>query len=432
MAIKAPQGSIVDIPRGTNDFSTKDSISLMETISVIEEVFKRYGFSPIITPAIENTAVLNAKAYGDESTKEMYIIEGGDVALRFDLTVPLARYMAMNKDIPLPFKRYQIGNVWRKDEPQRMREREFMQADIDIIGSKDIQSDAECIAALSEAISTVGIEDFEILINSRGILNAVLNSFGIKEELHAKAIRIIDKMSKLSTTDTLNQLQDLGISQTTSEKLISFITWGTTNEERLEKLIVNTPEAKPEADKLKELIEILHNYSMKGEIKVDFSLARGLDYYTGLVWEVIVTSDSQKVPSIASGGRYDNLVGTYSKVQVPAVGSSIGLSRIFELLKNKVGRKTYANVYIANIGKENIAYSISIANKLRGNGIYVDMNVTEKNISKQLDYSNSLGIKRVAIIGNKEKAAGKINFRDMVAGTEELIDLDALVSKLKK
>src|SRR5271154_5492844 len=183
MAIKNPQGSIVDLPRGTSDFNTKDSIELKEIISVVEEVFKRYGFSPIHTPSIENTAVLNAKAYGAEQTKEMYILEGGDTALRFDLTVPLARYMAMNKDIPLPFKRYQIGNVWRKDEPQRMREREFVQADADIVGSKDLQSDAECIAVMADAIRSLGIQNFTILINSRGILSAIMNVFGIKADL---------------------------------------------------------------------------------------------------------------------------------------------------------------------------------------------------------------------------------------------------------
>src|SRR5271156_3930481 len=198
MAIKTPQGSIVDLPRGTSDFNTKDAIELKEIVSVVEEIFKRYGFSPIYTPSIENTAVLNAKAYGAEQTKEMYIIEGGDTALRFDLTVPLARYMAMNKDIPLPFKRYQIGNVWRKDEPQRMREREFVQADADIIGSKDLQSDAECIAVMTDAIYSLGIESFTLMINSRGILSTILNSFGINPELQPKAIRIIDKMSKTS------------------------------------------------------------------------------------------------------------------------------------------------------------------------------------------------------------------------------------------
>ncbi len=431
MAIKSPQGSVVDLPRGTTDFNTKDSIALNEILSIIEETFKRYGFSPIITPAIENTQVLNAKAYGDESTKEMYVIEGGGEALRFDLTVPLARYMAMNKDLPLPFKRYQIGTVWRKDEPQRMRNREFFQADVDIIGSKDVQSDAECIAAMADAINSVGITEFEVLVNSRGVLNAILTSFGVIGDMQQKAIRVIDKMSKLSTKDTITQLVALGMEQNNADKLLNFLTSGNSNEEKLDKLLINVKEAAPDIENIKKLLSTLASYGMTSNIRVDFSLARGLDYYTGLVWETVVTSENQKTPSIASGGRYDNLIGLYSKSPVPAVGSSIGVSRVFELLKNRSESKTYAKVFIATIGKDNIPYSMEIAKKLRSEGIYVDLNVNEKGISKQLEYSNSIGIKYVAIIGNKENAAKQVNFRNMLDGTEELIDVDALISKLR-
>lgn len=432
MAIKNPQGSIVDLPRGVSDLNTRDSIALKEVIYIIEEVFKRYGFSPITTPAIENKEVLNAKAYGQESAKDMYMIEGGDTALRFDLTVPLARFMAMNKDIPMPFKRYQIGNVWRKDEPQWMRQREFLQADIDIVGSRDVQSDAECVAAVADALRAIGIGSFTILVNSRGILNSILNMFSIKEGKQGSAIRIIDKMSKVSMSETIKQLQEVGVDANNAEKLTKFITWGSTNEEKLEKLAVNVPDAKPEIEKIKEFMSILEGYGISKDVKVDFSLARGLDYYTGLVFEFSTTLDGQKTPSIAGGGRYDNLIGIYSKNSVPAVGLSIGLSRILELLKNKSERKSYANVFIAIIGKDNTQYAMSVAKKLRASKIYTDLNVTERGISKQLEYSNSIGVKYVAIIGNREKEAKKVNFRDMTAGTEELIDIDTLISRLKK
>lgn len=432
MAIKTPQGSVVGLPRGTNDFNARDSILMKEIISIAEEIFKRYGFSPIITPSIENTAVLNAKAYGDETTKEMYLLEGGDAALRFDLTVPLARFMAMNKDIPLPFKRYQIGTVWRKDEPQKMRDREFMQADVDIVGSKDLQSDAECIAAMTDAIRAIGIRNFTVLINSRGILGAILKAFAIREDLHPKVIRIIDKMSKISAAETVNQLKTIDIDQNTAEKMINFIKWGKTNEEKLEKVEINVPDSKPEVEKLKQVLAMLSSYGIESEVDVDFSLARGLDYYTGLVWEVVAEIDGKATPSIASGGRYDNLVGIYSKSPTPAVGSSLGLSRIFELTKNRAERKTFASVFMANIGKDTAPYAIEIAMKLRSLGVYVDMNVTERGISKQLDYSNSVGIKNVAIVGARERDAKKVNFRDMLTGTEELIDIDTLIMRLKK
>lgn len=432
MAIKAPQGSVVDLPRGTSDFDTKDSIAVKEIISIVEEVFKRYGFSPIHTPSIENTAVLNAKAYGTDSTKEIFVIEGGESALRFDFTVPLARYMAMNKDIALPFKRYQIGNVWRKEEPQKMREREFIQADIDIVGSKDLQSDVECIAAMADAIYSLGIDDFTLLINSRGILNAILSNFDVKPELQQKAIKVMDKMSKTSVNDTIKQLVELGMDQNASEKLVNFIISGATNEEKLSKLLINVPDAKAEIDKLKDAIDLLSNYNIKGELKVDFSLARGLDYYTGMVWEVVAQLDGKRTPSIASGGRYDNLLGMYSKTQMAAVGSSLGISRIFELMKSKAEKKTYASIFIANIGKQNVPYVINIAKKLRSFAVYVDMNVTERGISKQLDYASSLKIKNVVIVGDKEREVNKVKLRDMTTGTEELIDIDTLISRLKK
>jgi histidyl-tRNA synthetase len=178
---------------------------------------------------------------------------------------------------------------------------------------------------------------------------------------------------------------------------------------------------------------MLGKYGVNAEIRIDFSLARGLDYYTGFIWEVMMASDDKsKLPSIASGGRYDNLIGMYSKSQVAAVGSSIGISRVFEILRNEDGPRTYARVFIATIGQENLEYSIGVATKMRQAGIYVDMNVNERGISKQLEYANSLKIMYVAIIGAKERDSGKINFKDMQSGTEELLDIGAAIERLKK
>lgn len=435
MAIKTPQGDIVGLPRGTSDFIPKDSIAIEEILEVATEVFRRYGFSPIITPAIENTATLSAKAYGEESTKEMYLLDGGQEALRFDLTVPLARYMAMNKDTPFPFKRYQIGNVWRKDEPQRMRSREFLQADLDIVGVSDQRADAECVAAISEIMWKLGIEDFSIFVNSRGLLNSVLDSYKVSKDSQAEVIRVIDKMHKTSVNDTISRLVQLGLAQTDAENLVNFITWGRTNEEKLGKLEINAPAAKAEASKLRDFLSLLSNYDIKGSVNVDFSLARGLDYYTGMIFEFSVVTAGRRSPSLAGGGRYDGLIGMYSKSPTPAVGMSIGITRVLEMLRERVGsevgRKSYPQVFIASIGKENTAYSIGIASRLRASGIYVDLNVAEKGISKQLEYSNSIGVKYVVIVGNRERESKKVNLKDMSSGSEEMLDIDLLIQRLK-
>ena len=192
------------------------------------------------------------------------------------------------------------------------------------------------------------------------------------------------------------------------------------------------PESKPEVEKIRSVISMLSKHTVSAEVRVDLSLARGLDYYTGLVWEVSIETAEGKLPSIASGGRYDNLIGMYSKAQVPAVGSSIGITRVFAVLSNEGGAKTYSKVFIAQIGAGNTEYAIGVARKMRNAGVYVDMNVTDKGISKQLEYSNSLGIRYVAIIGDQERKSGKVKLKDMETGSEELLDVDEAITELKK
>lgn len=432
MAIKTPQGSVVDVPRGTRDYSPREAIALNEIISVIEEVFKRHGFAPMATPAIETAEVLNAKAYGDEPAKQMYTMDEGSTALRFDLTVPLARYMAMNKDTPLPFKRYQIDRIWRREEPQRMRSREFIQADIDIVGSQGVSSDAECIQAMLGAIEALGIKNCALLLNSRNLLNMILDHFKVPKEKQQQAIRILDKMQKIGIDEVIGQLKAAGIDGNTAQEALSFINEKMTNDEKLNKLEVSIPESKEETARIRELISALGKYGSGFEIRVDLSLARGLDYYTGTVWEASVETTEGRLPSIASGGRYDGLMGIYSKNSAPAVGASIGVSRVFDVLSADGGSRTYAKVFIAQIGSDISDYSIDVANKMRKEGIYVDLNVTDRGISKQLEYSNTLGIRYVAIIGPQEKKDGKVKLRDMQSGTEELLDVAAAITALKK
>ena len=432
MAIKTPQGAVVDVPRGTRDFGPNEAIHLKYLMLGIEEAFKRHGFAPLMTPAIENTETLSAKVYGEESTKEMYLMEGKDIALRFDFTVPLARYMAMNKDIPFPFKRYQIDKVWRKDEPQRLRSREFIQADVDIIGSADVASDAECISATMDALTSVGVKNCLIMVNSRPLLELILTHFKIAKEKLGQSMRIIDKMEKVGVAETINQLKILGMQDNDAQIMLSFINEQMTNEAKLKKLEVDIENSKAEVEKVRSLLGMLENFGVKDEINVNLSLARGLDYYTGFIWEVIIRTAEGRLPTIAAGGRYDNLIGMYSKSAAPAVGSSIGISRVFDILNPQGGPKTYAKVFVAQVGEFNLGYCIEAASRMRAAGIYVDMGLSEKGISKQLEYANTAGIPYVAIIGAKEKAEGKLRLKNMNDGTEELLDINEVIAVLKK
>jgi histidyl-tRNA synthetase len=420
-----------EIPRGVKDLSPSEAISMNYVIAIVEEVFKRFGFRPLFTPSFENLDVLNAKAYGDESTKEIFSIDGEEAGLRYDFTVPLARYISMNKDLVLPFKRYQIGNIWRKEEPQHMRYREAVQADVDIVGSSDIDSDAEVIAANALAIEELGIREYTFLVNSRVLIYDILAHFKIPKEKQTDALRAIDKIQKVGKEEVLEQLSKSGIKSEMGEELLSFICQESSNDEKLERMSGEIEGAKEEVGKMQKLLALLSEYKINGNVKVDLSLARGLNYYTGFIWEFVVEKDGKRLPTMAGGGRYDGLMGIYSKRNLPAVGSSLGISRIFDLISSKNEIRTYAKVFIAYLNEQNRGYAINAANMLRGNGIYVDLNSTSRSLSKQLEYAGSLRIKRVIILGNKERESNKVRLRDMDTGEEELISLQEAIEKLR-
>ena len=418
------------LPRGVRDFNTAEAIVRREVLAVVEETFKRFGFSPIETPALENLNVLYAKTYGEESGKEIFKIEGEDAALRYDFTVPLARFIAMNKDTPLPFKRYQIGPIWRKDEPQRMRYREFLQVDIDIVGSSELISDAEVIAVAAQILDELGISGYKILINDRIILNGILSFFGIPNEKSLQAIRLIDKLPKIGNEEVIKGLVGLGIKQENATNLIEFIIKEEGNDEKLNRIEANIG-LKEEVNKLRELVRLVRLYKAKGDLVIDLSLARGFDYYTSLVWEFIVYDENGKrLPSIAGGGRYDNLIGIFLNQQIPATGISIGIDRIMNVIGSSTERKSYARVYVATVGNV-LDYSLYVANALRGAGINTDINMTKRNIAKQLEYANAMRFRYVAIVGEREQSSNKLKLRDMVSGNEELLDIDEAIKVIK-
>ncbi|MGC8710204.1 MAG: histidine--tRNA ligase [Candidatus Micrarchaeia archaeon] len=416
----------ISLPRGTRDFNPSESMLRKEIIAIIEEVFKRFGFYPIETPSIETLDVLNAKTYGEESTKEIYKIEGENNGLIYDFTVPMSRYIAMNRNMPLPFKRYQIGNIWRKDEPQHMRYRQFTQADMDIVGSDEVISDAEVVAAAAMALDSLGIKGYKILINDRMILDAVLSLFNIESQKHMQIIRLIDKIPKLGATTVIEQIAGLGIERKVAEELISFLTKEGDNESKLESIRSNISGIEKEVDKFVQLLELISKYPLLGEVTIDLSLARGLDYYTSFVWEFVMYNDGKRLPTIVGGGRFDNLIGIFSKSRLPATGISLGIDRLMDLYKVDNEKRTYAKVFVAYIG-DNLNYAVSITNAIRAKGIYTDLNIIKRSISKQLEYANSMKFKYTIIIGDNEVKAAQVRVRDMVSGKEELLSLNEAI-----
>ena len=421
----------IALPRGVRDYNPSEAMLLERSIEKVESVFRRFGFYPIDTPSIESTAILNAKAYGEESTGEMYLLKDGDEGLRFDFTVPLARYMAMNKDVPLPFKRYQIGKVWRRDEPQKMRHREFIQADVDIVGSTSVESEAEVIAAAATALESLGMRDYTVFINSRKIIDAVLESFGIPKEKSIGVIRAIDKLQKQGHEGVVSQIASLGIEQRKADEVLNFLEMEGKNDEKLDKMESSIAQSKEEVSKIRKLISLLSLYGLAAKLKVDLTLARGLDYYTGTIFEFAVMQGNQQLPSICGGGRYDNLVGIYSKKNIPAVGITVGISRIIDLMEGGIGERTYAKAFVAYIDGANAEYALSVANKMRAFGINTDFEVMGRSIAKQLEYVNALKIRFAIIIGDIERNAGKVKLRDMLTGKEETLTLEEAVEAIK-
>ncbi|MEM3781808.1 MAG: histidine--tRNA ligase [Candidatus Micrarchaeaceae archaeon] len=423
---------MISLPRGMRDYAPEETMFINGLIAKAEAVFKRFGFYPIITPAIENNSVLTAKTYGEESSKEIFQIEGEEAGLRYDFTVPMSRYVALNKNIVLPFKRYQIGPIWRRDEPQFMRSREFIQADIDIVGSSEISSDAEVVAASAIALDELGVENYTIHVNSRVLIESILSMFKVPAGKNTYAMRVLDKLYKLGSEEISSQLVGLGLDKNAADSLIEFVS-AREADEKAKSLSAFSPKAKQELDKLYKFTDLVKDYAIRGSINIDFSLTRGLDYYTGPIWEFVAEKDGKRLPTVAGGGRYDNLIGTLrGGAPLPATGSSIGITRVFEMLYEKTEVKTHAGVFVAYVSDEDFEYALQLANRFRASGINTDFNVLQRSLSKQLSYASSLGIPYVAIIGAAERNANKLKLRNMSNGEESVLNFEESLESMGK
>ena len=418
----------IPFPRGVRDLMPNEALFRNELLKKVEGIFQLFGFLSIDTPTFESLKVLKAKDGIGEDTKLIYELKDEDLGLRYDNTVSLARYMAMHQELPLPFRRYYIGKVWRREEPQRLRYREITQADADIVGGNSTMADAEVIAVASMILEGLGI-DYVVCINNRELIDKVLEKFGLSKEKALEAIRAMDKRDKIGESGVSELLKGLQIDAAIIDKIMAFVGHTGTNDQKLDyidKVLGETLSTK----KTGSTLAFLKDYGLKGEMRVDFSIMRGLDYYTGIVFEYKNKYDESI--TITAGGRYDKLIGLYGTRSLPAVGVSLGIDRILQMLEFSASTEyTYANVFVANVNEGNYPYAVKVASALRNSGIPTDINVASRNLSNQFTYASSIKAKYVAIVGDSEEREGVVKLRNLLTGNETTLKLDDAIRQIK-
>lgn len=418
------------ILQGFAEFLPKEQILFNKIYDKIRSVYEKYGFLPLDTPTIEYSEVLLAKA-GGETEKQIYRFLKGDndLSLRFDLTVPLARYVSMHEnDLAFPFKRYQMSKVFRGERPQKGRFREFYQCDIDIIGAEDLPLiyDAEMPAVICDVFKTLDIGDFTIRINNRKILGGFFSSLGLEEKI-TDVLRIIDKLEKIGADGVKKELSEIGADGNTIEKILSFVEIGGDTDsviEKLNSLEIENDTFKCGVNELSEVVKYMRAFGISDtNFKIDLTIARGLDYYTGTVYETML-NDYPKLGSVCSGGRYDNLTGYYTDKKMPGIGISIGLTRLFSQLLDagviKTDEGSLAQVLIIPMNSSVFDAALKTASAMRNAEIKTDVYLLEKGMKPKMKYADRLGIHFAAIIGEDEVKNGVISLKDMKNGGEQL------------
>ena len=416
----------------------------MERImEVLRRTYSLYGFTPLDTPVIESSDVLLAKG-GGETEKQIYRFQKGDadIALRFDLTVPLAKYVALHyNDLTFPFRRYQIGKVYRGERAQRGRFREFYQADIDIIGDGklDIANEAEIPAIIYKTFSTLGLKRFQIRVNNRKILNGFYSMLGLSEK-SGDIMRTVDKLDKIGPekVKTLLMGEEIALTEEQADEILKFIAIGGTNAQVLDALQGYAGKDEIFDQGLSELQTVVKYLSAfgvpEGNFAVDLTIARGLDYYTGTVYETTLL-DHPEIGSVCSGGRYDNLAEYYTDKKLPGVGISIGLTRLFYVLGeqgmlNPELPTAPADVLILPM-TEDLSAAISFATLLRENGIRAQLHCEQKKFKQKISYADKLNIPYVIFLGEDEINAGVVACKDMVTGEQTKLEPAATVYRIK-
>jgi len=454
------------------DFLPADVRRREYVIGVIKEVYERYGFEPLETPAVENIETLMGK-YGEEGNQLIFkILKRGehektgqaDLALRYDLTVPLARVVAQyQNELPKFFKRYQIQPVWRADRPARGRFREFYQCDVDILGSRSMLVEAEICAAASDVLTKLGFDDFRIKINHRQVLTGILETAGLPLDKYADFLVALDKIDKIGQAGVTREFEDRGVFLTPGgQKAGRFLldlqlilvekatdvdaqVRGDFNADDrdelnarmlggIEEFVAGHEGAHKGLADLRRILELTEGTPAKGKVEIDPTLARGLSYYTGAIMEIEVTD----LPgSLGGGGRYDNLVGMFSGQDVPACGFSLGLERIIVVMTEREMFPpqliiSSADVMVSVWNEQSVADSIALAQELRGVGLRVDLYPEADKLGKQFKYAAAQRIPFVALIGDDERSRGEVSLKDMRSGEQRSIKRENLAATLRE
>lgn len=423
--------------KGFRDFLPQEQAGRSKMLDSIARAFQTCGFAPISTPAIEYADILLGK-YGEDGEKLLYQFEdngGRKVALRYDLTVPLARVVAQYQDLPRPFKRYQLGTVWRAEKPAHGRFREFMQMDADIVGTADPLADADCVYAGILGLKSLGLDRFTVKIGHRGVLDEILNNLGVTEiAVRIEVLRILDKIDKIGPEAVSGMLEGLGSSGLSAPRELISLIQGAGVDGQWPMMI--SQEGK---DALSHLIAVIDAISAMGfgsHVVVDLTIARGLDYYTGTVFETTL-NDLESVGSVMSGGRYDSLLDTYGLADVPAVGISIGIDRLFAALDElgnapKGTSGPVAVVCLLDRNKAVMSAGLAALSLLRGAEIPSET-VPEPGakLKKQLTYCNRRSARFALIIGEDEASAGKVVLKNLVDGNQESVEPAELIDLIR-
>lgn len=456
------------LPKGTRDFSPTEMVKRNYIFDTIRTVFKKFGYQEIQTPSMENLSTLMGK-YGDEGDKLIFkILNSGDFlstakkrsfdfaqednsssliqhisekALRYDLTVPFARYVVMHQnEITFPFKRFQIQPVWRADRPQKGRYREFYQCDADVVGSESLLNEAEFVLIYDEALSALGLKDFTIKLNNRKILSGIAQILG-KPELIVDMTVAIDKLDKIGLEGVTKELIERGFTISDIEKLKPVILLQGSNVEKLNELkqvLKDSPTGLKGIEEIETILQYVHhlntdNIQLTAQLEVDITLARGLNYYTGAIFEV--KTNEVAMGSIGGGGRYDDLTGMFGLKDLTGAGISFGADRIYDVLEelNLFPENTQATttVLISNFDKDAERFALPLLQALRVNNIAAELYPASAKLKKQLSYADDKRIPYVILIGSDEMTSGKLTLRDMRTGNQHQVTQSELVDLLK-
>ncbi|WP_282015107.1 histidine--tRNA ligase [Marinifilum flexuosum] len=446
------------IPKGTRDFSPVEMVKRNYIFDTIKEVFQLYGFMPIETPSMENLSTLMGK-YGEEGDKLLFkVLNSGDFiskvrdeqlqernsvklttkisekGLRYDLTVPFARYVVQHRnDISFPFKRYQIQPVWRADRPQKGRYREFYQCDVDVIGSNSLLNEVELIQIVDEVYRRLQL-NVVVKLNNRKILAGIAEIIGEAEKIIDITVAI-DKLDKIGLENVNKELAEKGVSAKAIETLQPIILLSGTNAEKaakLKELLADSEVGMKGIEELETVFNYLESLNVETEVELDLTLARGLNYYTGAIFEV--KSKDMEFGSITGGGRYDDLTGIFGLKDVSGVGISFGADRIYDVLEqmNKFPEETAATtkVLFINFGEKEELFCLPVLSKLRANGINAEIYPASQKMKKQMTYANNKNIPYVIMVGETEMEEGVVSLKNMETGDQEKLTPEQLIEKL--